>query len=176
MLRTDYPGPGLVVVPLSGRWQVEARRTLLVAIATVAIAFFVWQWLLAPPVSASNPGAPLAATPALVYSSEDTPDEIDLGESFELEISVAEYSGQGDRGGISVSFPGLTNTGGNPSSYDSTQGKVETISYTNGVSMVTYHDKGDQIYRGTDTSTSAADYLLVESDYGNWPSRTGERL
>ena len=109
-----------------------------------------------------------------ITSSEDTPGEIDLGESFELEISVAEYSGQGDRGGISVSFPGLTNTGGNSSSYDSTQGKVETISYTNGVSMVTYHDQGDQIYRGTDSSTSAADYLLVESDDGDWPSRTGD--
>ena len=173
MRRTDYPGPNLVVAPLSGRWQVEAGRTLLGAIAAAALAFFVWQWLLAPPVSASNPGAPLAATPALVFSSEDTPDEIDLGESFELEISVAEYSGQGDHGGISVSFPGLTNTGGNSSSYDSTQGKVETISYTNGVSMVTYHDKGDQIHEGTDTSTSAADYLLVESDDDDWPSRTG---
>ena len=174
MRRTDYSDPGLVVAPSSGRWQVQAGRTLLVVIAAAAIAFFVWQWLLAPPVSASNPGAPLAATPALVYSSEDTPGEIDLGESFELEIEVAEYSGQGDRGGISVSFPGLTNTGGNSSSYDSTQGKVETISYTNGVSMVTYHDQGDQIYKGTDSSTSAADYLLVESDDGDWPSRTGD--
>ena len=155
----------------SGRWQVEAGRTLLVAIAAAAIAFLAWQWLLAPPVSASNPGAPLAATPALVYYSEDTPGEIDLGESFELEIEVAESSGQGDRGGISVSFPGLTSTGGNSSSYDSTQGKVETISYTNGASMVTYHDQGDQIYKGTDSSASAADYLLVESDDDDWPSR-----
>ena len=174
MRRTDYPDSSLVVAPLSGRWQVEARRTLLGAIAAAALAFFVCQWLLAPPVSASNPGAPLAATPALVYSSEDLPDEIDLGESFDLEILVAEYSGQGDRGGISVSFPGLTATGGNSSSYDSSQGNVETISYTNGVSMVSYHDEGDQIHRGTDTSTSAADYLLVESDDGNWPSRTGD--
>ena len=174
MRRTDHSDPGLVVAPLSGRWQVEAGRTLLVAVAAAAIAFFVWQWLLAPPASASNPGAPLAATPALVYSSEDTPGEIDLGESFELEILVAEYSGQGDRGGISVSFPGLTNTGGNSSSYDSAQGKVETISYTNGVSMVIYHDQGDQIYKGTDSGTSAADYLLVESDDGDWPSRTGD--
>ena len=174
MRRTDHSDPGLVAAPLSGRWQVEAGRALLVAIAAAAIAFLVWQWLLAPPVSASNSGVPLAATPELVTSSEDTPGEIDLGESFELEISVAEYSGQGDRGGISVSFPGLTSTGGSSSSYDSTQGKVETISYTNGASMVTYHDQGDQIYRGTDSSTSAADYLLVESDDGDWPSRTGD--
>ena len=111
---------------------------------------------------------------ACIFPPRILPDEIDLGESFDLEISVAESSGQGDRGGISVSFPGLTATGGSSSSYDSTQGKVETISYTNGVSMVSYHDKGDQIYRGTDTSTSAADYLLVESDDGNWPSRTGD--
>ena len=170
MRRTDYSDPGLILAPLSGRWQAGARRALLVAVAA-AIAFLVWQWLLAAPVSASDPGAPLAATPILVYLSEDTPDEIDLGGSFELEISVAEGSGQGDRGGISVSFPGLTNTGGNSSSYDSAQGKVETISYTNGVSMVTYHDRGDQIHKGTDSSTSAADYLLVESDDGDWPSR-----
>ena len=165
---------GIRLPELAGNGANDFPARLLVAIATAAIAFFVWQWLLAPSVSASNPGAPLAATPALVYSSEDPPDEIDLGESFDLEISVAEYTGEGDRGGISVSFPGLTNTGGNSSSYDSTQGKVETISYTNGVSMVTYHDKGDQIYKGTDTSTSAADYLLVESDDDDWPSRTGD--
>ena len=173
MRQPDCSDPGLVLAPLSGRWQVEARRTLLVAIAVAALGFFVLA-VAAGAVSASTPSAPLAATPALVYSSEDTLDEIDLGESVELEISVAEYSGQGDRGGISVSFPGLTSTGGNSSSYDSSQGKVETISYTNGTSMVTYHDKGDRIYKGTDTSRSAADYLLVESDDGNWPGRTGD--
>ena len=172
MRQTDYSDPGFVLAPLSGRWQVLARRTLLGAIAVAALGFFVWQWLLAP-VSASNPSAPLAATPALVYSSEDTPDEIDLGESFELEISVAEYSGQGDRGGISVSFPGLTATGGNSSSYDSGQGTVTTISYTNGSSHVAYFDEGDQIFKGNDANRSSAEYLLVESDDGNWPSGTG---
>ena len=173
MRQTDYPDPSLVAAPLSGRWQVKSRRTLLGAIAAAALAFFVCQWFLAPPVSASNPGAPLAAAPALVYSSEDPPDEIDLGESFDLEISVAENSGQGDRGGISVSFPGLTATGGNSSSYDSVQGTVTTISYTNGSSLVAYFDEGDQIFKGNDANRSSAEYLLVESDDGNWPSRTG---
>ena len=111
------------------------------AIVAVAIALFVFQWLTAPqPASA----APLGAVPGLVFSSEDTPESIELGESFDLEVSVAEGTGQGDRGGISVSFPDLTDTdtSGSTSSYDTDQGKVETTSYTNGVSHVSYHDKG----------------------------------
>ena len=171
MRRTGRPGLNFVIT-LFSRWRSRGGYPTLALIAAVALAaLLAYQWPAATPPALA---APLAATPALVYSSEDPPDEIDLGESFDLKISVAERSGQGDRGGISVSFPGLTATGGNSSSYDSTQGKVETISYTNGVSMVSYYDKGEQIYKGTDTSTSAADYLLVESDDGNWPSRTGD--
>ena len=158
----------------SHRWRLGAKYVTLStvgAIVAVAIALFVSQWLTAlQPASA----APLAAVPDLVYMSEDTPESIELGESFDLEISVAEWRGQGDRGGISVSFPSLTDTdpNGSTSSYDSAQGKVETTSYTNGVSHVAYHDKGDGIFRANASTRSPAEYLLVESDDGAWPGGT----
>ena len=91
-----------------------------------------------------------------------------------MEVEVAEWTGQGDRGGISISFPDLTDTdtSGSTSSYDSDQGTVETTSYTNGVSHVAYHDKGDQIYKANAINRSPAEYLLVESDDDDWPGRT----
>ena len=139
------------------------------AIAVAAIAFLIVPWLSTPAASA----APLSATPALVLSDEEIPDSIALGESVDLEFQIALLSGTGGHGGISVSFPDLTARGGNSSSYDSVQGTVTTISYTNGSSHVAYFDEGDQIFKGNDANRSSAEYLLVESDDDDWPSRSG---
>ena len=139
------------------------------AIAVAAIAFLIVPWLSTPAASA----APLSATPALGFSDEEIPDSIALGESVDLEFQIALLSGTGGHGGISVSFPDLTARGGNSSSYDSVQGTVTTISYTNGSSHVAYFDEGDQIFKGNDANRSSAEYLLVESDDDDWPSRSG---
>ena len=50
---------------------------------------------------------------------------------------------------------------------------MTTISYTNGSSHVAYFDEGDQIFKGNDANRSSAEYLLVESDDDDWPSRSG---
>ena len=139
------------------------------AIAVAAIAFLIVPWLSTPAASA----APLSVTPELVFSGGEIPDSIALGESVDLEFLISLRSGTGGHGGISVSFPDLTARGGNSSSYDSVQGTVTTISYTNGSSHVAYFDEGDQIFKGNDANRSSAKYLLVESDDDDWPSRSG---
>ena len=176
MRQTDYSGhnPGMTL--LSRGWWARGRGgyVTLAVIAAAAIAFFVCQWLLPPPpASASNPEAPLSVTPELVFSVGEIPDSIALGESVDLEFQISLRSGTGGHGGISVSFPDLTARGGNSSSYDSVQGTVTTISYTNGSSHVAYFDEGDQIFKGNDANRSSAEYLLVESDDDDWPSRSG---
>ena len=154
----------------SYRWRMGARYFTLSVIVAVAIALFVYQWLPAPPPASA---APLSATPALVFDSEKIPDSIALGESIDLEFQIGLRSGTGDHGGISLSFPDLTARGGSSSSYDSVQGTVTTVSYTNGSSHVAYFDEGDQIFKGNDANRSSAKYLLVESDDDDWPSRSG---
>ena len=139
------------------------------AIAVAAIAFLIVPWLSTPAASA----APLSVTPEVVFSVGEIPDSIALGESGDLEFQIGLRSGTGGHGGISVSFPDLTARGGNSSSYDSVQGTVTTISYTNGSSHVAYFDEGDQIFKGNDANRSSAEYLLVESDDDDWPSRSG---
>ena len=176
MRQTDYSGhnPGMTL--LSRGWWARGRGgyATLAVIAAAAIAFFVCQWLLpTPPASASNPEAPLSVTPELVFSVGEIPDSIALGESVDLEFQISLRSGTGGHGGISVSFHDLTARGGNSSSYDSVQGTVTTISYTNGSSHVAYFDEGDQIFKGNDANRSSAKYLLVESDDDDWPSRSG---
>ena len=176
MRQTDYSGhnPGMTL--LSRGWWARGRGgyVTLAVIAAAAIAFFVCQWLLPPPpASASNPEAPLSVTPELVFSVGEIPDSIALGESVDLEFQISLRSGTGGHGGISVSFPDLTARGGNSSSYDSVQGTVTTISYTNGSSHVAYFDEVDQIFKGNDANRSSAEYLLVESDDDDWPSRSG---
>ena len=161
---------------LSRGWWARGRGgyATLAVIAAAAIAFFVCQWLPPPPpASASNPEAPLSVTPELVFSVGEIPDSIALGESVDLEFQISLRSGTGGHGGISVSFHDLTARGGNSSSYDSVQGTVTTISYTNGSSHVAYFDEGDQIFKGNDANRSSAEYLLVESDDDDWPSRSG---
>ena len=154
----------------SHQCRLGARYFTLSVIVVVAIALFVYQWLPAPPPASA---APLSATPALVFSNEEIPDSIALGESVDLEFQIGLRSGTGDHGGISFSFPDLTARGGSSSSYDSVQGTVTTVSYTNGSSHVAYFDEGDQIFKGNDANRSSAEYLLVESDDDDWPSRSG---
>ena len=101
-------GLWLMALP-SHQCRLGARYFTLSMIVAVAIALFVYQWLPAPPPASA---APLAAIPALVFSSEEIPDSIALGESFDLEFQIGLMSGTGGHGGISVSFPDLTARGG----------------------------------------------------------------
>ena len=74
----------------------------------------------------------------------------------------------GEHGGISVSFPQLSDDYAARDSYSSDLADVELVSYTTGTSNVTFFEFGDAIHRRVGSGPVAADYLLVESDDPSW--------
>ncbi len=154
------------------------RRGLTTALLVAVVIAFC---LLVDSLQASVPTAPVSDGPAFTYSLVDPPPSVQVGESFALGFGIHHPSHEGDHGGISVSFPDLTSSGGNSSgrcgssSYSSSQGSVTTVGYTTGASNVYYCDRGDSVYTSTGDQT-AARYLLVESDNPSWPTSASRTL
>ena len=175
MRRTDYSGhnPGMTL--LSRGWWARGRGgyATLAVIAAAAIAFFVCQWLLLPPASASNPEAPLAAAPGISYSQAISDTSVETNASITLRFRLRRLTGDAGHGGITVSFPDLdrANSSGSSSSYDSVDGSVSTKRYTNGASKVSYFPSGYSPIHNEDGSTGTAGHLIVESDDTDWPAR-----
>ena len=93
--------------------------------------------------------------------------EIHEGESFTLLVRLHDVEGSVDQGGISVSFPALTE----PSSedkYSSTVADVAAISYTSGLSNVKFHGYRDSIRHRNQNLEFPAEYLVVEADEATW--------
>ena len=75
-------------------------------------------------------------------SWETSSSSIAGGESFTLTARMHDLQGVGEHGGISVSFPSLTETGGSAGMYSSSVADVEVENYTSGLSNVTFHQPG----------------------------------
>ena len=96
------------------------------------------------------------------------------GESFTLTVRMYGVRETGEHGGISVSFPSLTQSGGSDSRHSSSLADVEALEYTGGLANVTFHQPGVLIYHREDNRQFPAGYLLVESDDASW-SRSDDR-
>ena len=109
--------------------------------------------------------------------SDISPLTVRVGEPVSLSFRTSGLNGVADHGGVTVSFPDLTDVGTNSSDYDyvSDRAGVSTVSYTTGTSNVTYHRAGAsvQTIRGT---PDTAEYLLVESDDSYWPNGADRTL
>ena len=90
------------------------------------------------------------------------------GESFTLTVRMYGVREAGEHGGISVSFPSLTQSGGSKSRHSSPIADVEAVDYTTGLSKVTFHQLGVTIYHKDDNRQFSARHLLVESDDASW--------
>ena len=95
------------------------------------------------------------------------------GESFTLTVEMNDVQQAGEHGGISVSFPSLTESGGSKRKYSSRIADVEVIEYTSGVVNVAFYQPGVTIW-DDDNKQIPAKYLLVESDNSSW-SRSDDR-
>lgn len=109
--------------------------------------------------------------PKLVWAYDRPPAEIPLGESIDLEFEITKLSIAGRPGGMSVSFPGLTarNTSGDASSYQSSQGTVETVGYSGRADQVVYYDRGGVAIENSDGNRVRPEHLLVATDNTRWP-------
>ena len=102
--------------------------------------------------------------------------EIRSGESFTLRIRMHAIRQAGEHGGISVSFPSVTEAGGSRERHTSAVADVEALSYTTGISSVAFHQPGATIYHKENNRQFAAEYLLVESDDASWSSSDDRTL
>ena len=105
---------------------------------------------------------------------ETSATEIGEGESFTLTVRMYEVQEAGEHGGITVSFPSLTQSGGSKEEYSSSVAQVEAVDYTSGLSKVTFHQPSVNIYHKENNRQFPAEYLLVESDDASW-SRSDDR-
>ena len=110
--------------------------------------------------------------PSIIWYNAEPPAEIALGDSINLWFKIIKLSVTGGPGGISVSFPNLTQRSGtgSVSSYESGQGAVETVSFSGGRSGVTYRDSGNrQGLQNADGTQGTPRHLTVTAETSNWP-------
>ena len=100
--------------------------------------------------------------------------EVEAGKSFILIVRMHGVREAGEHGGISVSFPSVTEPGGSTERHWSSAAGVEAVDYTGGLSRVTFHQPGAAIYHRDGNRQFPAGYLLVESDDPSW-SRSDDR-
>ena len=143
------------------------------AIAATAVA----------PVPTSTP-TPIPTSPSQ-FGSEEIPFELDwsistpsimAGETFILTVRMFDLKLDGEHGGISVSFPTLTEPGGDRAGYASPYADIQAISYTTGLSQVTFHQPGAIIHHSIENQQFPASHLLVESDDPSWTTSDDRTL
>ena len=100
--------------------------------------------------------------------------DVEIVDSFTIIVQMFHPWKGGEHGGVSVSFPSLTEPGGSKEFYSSPVADIEALDYTSGLSRVTFHQPGATIYHRDDNRQFPAEYLLVESDDPTW-SRTDDR-
>lgn len=127
----------------------------------------------------------IAPAPTTQFSRGENPFKLDstisnhsitTGESFTLTIQMHDLRLEGEHGGISVSFPTLTQPGGDHGHYSSHDADIQPISYTTGLSHVTFHQPGATIYHRIDNEQFPADHLLIEADDPAWSTSDDRTL
>ena len=140
-----------------------------------------------PPEATSIVASPVSVQPTLStqppfrlewgtsgeYASEAS-DRVDW--SFTLSVRMYNVQQVGEHGGISVSFPSLTEPGGSTDGYSSSVADVEALYYTSGLTKVTFHQPGTTIYHRDNNRQFPAEYLLAESDDPSWTTSDDRTL
>ena len=96
--------------------------------------------------------------------------------AFTLGVRIYDVQQAGEHGGISVSFPSLTEPGGSKERHSSSIADVETMDYTSGLSKITFHQPETMIYHRDNNRKFSAEYLLVESDDPSWSTSDDRTL
>ena len=109
--------------------------------------------------------------------SNTSPPSVRVGEPVSLSFRTSGLNGVVDHGGVTVSFPDLTDVGTTSADHEyvSDKASVSTVSYTTGTSNVTYHRTGASV-QTVGGAPGTANYLLVESDDSSWPSGADRTL
>ena len=122
----------------------------------------------------ANIPAPPTAPFALDW--ETSVSTVETGESFTLTVRMHGLQQSGEHGGISVSFPSLTQSGGTKDGHSSSAADVEGVDYTTDTTNVAFHEPGATIYHREENRQFPAEYLLVETDDDSWPAAADRTL
>ena len=114
-----------------------------------------------------------ARTPAPVptISRISIPNAATAGRGFDINIELRNDGGNGERGGVSVSFPTLTGGSKSSNGWSSSRADVIVVGYTSGARNVSLYKTGDSLNHSNGRSMSAR-HLLIESDDATWNSGT----
>ena len=110
--------------------------------------------------------APPSSQP-LSLEVKDFQTHAEVGQPYTLTLQMLDIQRTGEHGGISVSFPLLTEDDGRSGNvYTSSAADIEVVSGERPVSNVNFYRKNgtDLIYRASDNARIHAQHLLVESD------------
>lgn len=134
--------------------------------ATVPVAPFVISAALAAVMACG--GALPTGEPPFRLDWQTSVSEVNVGQSFTLTVRMYDVREDGQHGGISVSFPLLTEADNSEDRYSSSLADVEAIDYTTGLSGVTLYGPGETIYHRDGNRMFPARNLLLESDDPSW--------
>ena len=155
--------------PIDTRNAYLEEQTLQARVSTIAIPSIPALTVLLTFVSGLACGGELATGPApFKLDWETSVSAVDVGESFTLAVRMYDVQQAGEHGGISVSFPLLTEAGSSGGKYSSEEGDVEAINYTPGLLRVTFYQPGVSIYHKDNNRMFPAPHLLVETDDPIW--------
>ena len=157
---TSTPAPTSTPVPTATPTPVPTNTPIPTATPTLA--------------PTSTPTPPVSDQPPFELEWETSASGVEAGKEFILTVRMHGVRLPGEHGGISVSFPSLTEPGGSNEWYSSSIAEVEAVHYTSGTSGVTFHQPGANIYHRENNRQFPAEYLLVESDDPTW-SRSDDR-
>jgi len=94
---------------------------------------------------------------------------VKLDEPFVLQVTLRNNGGDGDHGGLSISFPDLVDVDSDDSMppYESAVAEIDLHPETT-FSVVSWVDAGDDIYEDGNPTPIPAEHLLVEGDKDGW--------
>ena len=153
---------------------VAVRLTIVVTAPQTSQATSTPQPQQAPTTAQAPKPTPALLTGPFNLNWQLSTTTVQTGEPFTLTIRMHDLQLNGEHGGISVSFPSLTQPGGNQSRHSSPAADVQAVNYSTGLSQVTFHQPGATIYHREGNRQFPAENLLVESDDPSW-SRSDDR-
>ena len=119
------------------------------------------------PLATPPPPFTLTVTPS--RNDNQTITSVAAGQTFDLAVRMHDVRGAGEHGGISVSFPQLTDAGGSNASHSSNVADVDVVVARTTVDNARFYQPGETIYRDEYNPTPfPARHLLVESDNTSW--------
>ena len=134
--------------------------------SNIFVVVLTLAWVLM--ATAACGGAVPTGAPPFKLDWRTSSSKVDIGESVILTIRMYDVRESGERGGISVSFPMLTESGDSDGAYTSPMADVEATNYTSGLSSVNLYGPGETIYHRDGNRMFPAESLLVESDDPSW--------